>query len=107
MFDGHDENPSCDNNRWSGNQFATVNQPCVATGAPAAFPSAHMTLSKEASPTSGDAPLPVTYTCTLVNDCTAGIGPTPVRDQGERPNGVLDASLFAVHTTPWSRAAIS
>ena len=31
-FDGFDGNPNCDNNRWSGNQFTTVNQPCVAVG---------------------------------------------------------------------------
>ncbi len=31
-FDGEDRNPNCDNNRWSGNQFTTVNQPCVGTG---------------------------------------------------------------------------
>lgn len=28
-FDGFDGNPSCDNNGWHGNSFATVNQPCV------------------------------------------------------------------------------
>ncbi|HEX2023311.1 MAG TPA: PA domain-containing protein [Acidimicrobiales bacterium] len=30
--DGRDLNPNCDNNNWNGNQFGTVNQPCVATG---------------------------------------------------------------------------
>ncbi|PZS16726.1 MAG: hypothetical protein DLM54_10775 [Acidimicrobiales bacterium] len=32
--DGHDNNlaPPCDNNRWSGNLFGTVNQACVAAG---------------------------------------------------------------------------
>lgn len=43
--DGHDDNPDCDMNRWIGNLFDTVNQPCVATGgtgsvAPAAAASA-------------------------------------------------------------------
>lgn len=31
-FDGFDENPDCDNNLWSRNRFAVVNQPCVAGG---------------------------------------------------------------------------
>ncbi|MBW3548238.1 MAG: right-handed parallel beta-helix repeat-containing protein [Actinobacteria bacterium] len=33
-FDGFDgtEEPPCDNNRWEGNNFGTVNQPCVAAG---------------------------------------------------------------------------
>ncbi len=30
--DGHDNNVNCDHNRWSGNQFGTVNQACVAAG---------------------------------------------------------------------------
>ena len=30
--DGYDANPTCDNNRWSGNAFGTVNQACVAAG---------------------------------------------------------------------------
>ena len=30
--DGRDLNPNCDNNNWNGNQFGTVNQPCVASG---------------------------------------------------------------------------
>lgn len=30
--DGDDQNPNCDANRWSGNQFGTVNQACVAAG---------------------------------------------------------------------------
>ncbi len=29
--DGRDLNPNCDNNNWNGNQFGTVNQPCVAS----------------------------------------------------------------------------
>ena len=32
LQDGTDLNPNCDNNRWSGNNFVTVNQPCVAAG---------------------------------------------------------------------------
>ena len=33
-FDGFDgtEEPPCDNNQWQGNNFDTVNQPCVAAG---------------------------------------------------------------------------
>ncbi len=27
--DGSDFNPNCDNNRWAGNAFVKVNQPCV------------------------------------------------------------------------------
>jgi len=36
-FDGFDGNtaPACGTNTWSGNSFGTVNQPCVAAGAPA------------------------------------------------------------------------
>jgi len=30
--DGHDDNPNCDNNHWSGNQFGTVNKGCVKAG---------------------------------------------------------------------------
>lgn len=30
VFDGHDANPGCDNNLWSGNKFITVDEPCVA-----------------------------------------------------------------------------
>ena len=36
--DGHDENPNCDNNRWQGNEFVTVNQPCVASGGTGSVP---------------------------------------------------------------------
>jgi hypothetical protein len=33
-FDGNDQTltPPCDQNRWAGNVFATVNQACVARG---------------------------------------------------------------------------
>jgi len=35
-FDGYDGNtsPSCGTNTWDGNDFGTVNQPCVSAGAP-------------------------------------------------------------------------
>ncbi|HEX3394939.1 MAG TPA: right-handed parallel beta-helix repeat-containing protein [Acidimicrobiales bacterium] len=37
QFDGFDGNtaPACGTNTWSGNDFGTFNQPCVAAGAPA------------------------------------------------------------------------
>lgn len=38
--DGHDDNPNCDMNRWRGNLFETVNQPCVATGGTGSVPPA-------------------------------------------------------------------
>ena len=28
-YDLADDNPACDNNQWSGNQFVTANQPCI------------------------------------------------------------------------------
>jgi parallel beta-helix repeat protein len=38
--DGHDDNLNCDMNRWRGNLFETVNQPCVATGGTGSVPPA-------------------------------------------------------------------
>lgn len=48
--DGDDRNPNCDNNRWFGNLFGTVNQACVANGGTGSAPPPMGAMAAEAAP---------------------------------------------------------